>query len=99
MLRKNEIDLDEHWNYKERSLRHFKIINKYFNRIINYRLKKRISVNRMGMTIMKNYLVNKNIWYTQKKHCLLSSSFEKKQEINIVYFCDKIHIKSKIKWF
>lgn len=96
MLRKNAIDLNDYWDYKKRSWRHYKIINKYFNRIILHRLKKRTSVFRMGMTIMKNYLVNKNIWYTQKKNCLLNSSFEKKAELFQVTYHTKIIIKSKI---
>lgn len=99
MLRKNAIDLDYYWNYKERSWRHYKIINKYFNRIVFHRLKKRTSVFRMGMTIMKIYLVNKNIWYTHKKNCLLGSSFEKKTETFSVIYNAKTPINSKTNWF
>lgn len=49
----------------------------------------------MGMTIMKIYLVNKNIWYTHKKNCLLGSSFEKKTETFSVIYNAKTPINSK----
>ena len=99
MLRKNAIDLDYYWNYKERSWRHYKIINKYFNKIMHHRLKKKVSEYRTGMAIMKNYLINKNIWYTQKKNCLLGKSFEKKIESFSVTFVSKTKMLSKTNWF
>jgi len=48
-----------------------------------------------GYALTKTYNLNKNVWYTQKKNCLLSSSLEKKHYItNVLYEKKKINSKT-----
>ncbi len=49
-----------------------------------------------GRILLKKYLINKRLWYSQKKHCLLGGSFEKKQELFTFSYDKKITLQSKI---
>ncbi len=102
MLRKFNYDVDELGGFSKKNCRFIRRKQKIKRwRIIKGRLKFSYAHKTIirGRIVFKKYLVNKKLWYSQKKNCLLGSIFEKKCEITTIIYKKKICVISKINWF
>jgi len=85
-----DLNCSKKWLFKKYKKTKYKRIRR-----LSYKRRLLRLVHWAGYALTKTYNLNKNVWYTQKKNCLLSQSLEKKYNVINVSFQKKI-IMSKI---
>lgn len=84
------LNCSKNWLFKKYKKIKYKRIRR-----LSYKRRLLRLVHWAGYALTKTYNLNKNVWYTQKKNCLLSNSLDKKYSVTNISFKKSIII-SKI---